>query len=113
MRKSSVWVMLAVASCCQMAAQAGPLRESANVYAAGSGQLLYREVHLIIPGPTLERWVLYQCADGEAFARKQVQSLQRPESPNFAFEDGRSGLREGVRGTAGRARGLPARSRRG
>ena len=77
---------------------AGPYREQANVYASGNGQWLYRDEHLILPGATPERWVLYRCANGEAFARKHVQTLQRAEARNFALEDARDGSREGVRG---------------
>ena len=80
---------------------AGPHREQASVYAAGSGKLLYREMHLVLPGEAAERWVVYRCADGQPFARKHVRASQRAAVPDFAFEDGRTGYREGVRGAAG------------
>lgn len=77
------------------------LREQARVLAAGSGALLYRETHWVSPDAGADRWVLYQCADGTAFARKRVAAATG-SAPNFAFEDGRDGYREGVRGTGGR-----------
>ena len=39
-------------------AQANARREQADVYAAGSQRLLYREEHLVQPGASPERWVL-------------------------------------------------------
>lgn len=80
---------------------AGPARrETAEVRAAGSPRLLYRETHWVLPGDAPQRWVLYRCPDGRAFARKQV--LGGGMAPGFALEDGRDGYAEGVRG--GRAR---------
>ena len=74
-------------------------REEARVHAAGNGALLYRETHFVAPGGSGERWVLYRCPDGSPFARKRVAPAAAPATPNFAFEDGRDGYREGVRGT--------------
>ena len=99
------WAAVALSVCCTWGAQAeipvGPHRAHADVYAAGSGKLLYREMHLVMPGAAAERWVVYQCADGQPFARKYVRTQQRAAVPDFAFEDGRNGYREGVRGALG------------
>lgn len=70
-------------------------RERAEVYAAGSERLLYREDHLVQPGANPERWVLYRCPDGKPFARKRVET--GGPRPDFALEDARDGYREGVR----------------
>jgi len=53
-------------------AHANARREQADVYAAGSQRLLYREEHLVQPGASPERWVVYRCPDGKPFARKRV-----------------------------------------
>ncbi|WP_271678610.1 hypothetical protein [Thermomonas mangrovi] len=82
-------------------AQANARREQADVYAAGSQRLLYREEHLVQPGASPERWVVYRCPDGKPFARKRVAA--GGARPDFALEDARDGYREGVRG-AGDAR---------
>lgn len=71
-------------------------REAAEVRAAGSARLLYRETHWVLPGDSPQRWVLYRCPDGRAFARKQV--LGAGMAPDFALEDGRDGYAEGARG---------------
>jgi hypothetical protein len=82
-------------------------REQANVYAANSQRLLYREVHLVQSGANPERWVLYRCPDGKPFARKRV--APGGTRPDFALEDARDGYREGVR-MAGNARQVYVRS---
>ena len=82
-------------------AHANARREQADVYAAGSQRLLYREEHLVQPGASPERWVVYRCPDGKPFARKRVAA--GGARPDFALEDARDGYREGVRG-AGDAR---------
>lgn len=64
-------------------------------------RLLYRETHWTTAGPKPERWVVYRCADGQAFARKRVVATASPAAPDFALEDARDGYREGVRGAAG------------
>ena len=60
---------------------------------------LYREHHWLRSqaGRLTERLVLYRCPDGTAFARKRVDYLDSAISPAFAFEDRRSGHREGLR----------------
>ena len=79
-------------------AHANARREQADVYAAGSQRLLYREEHLVQPGASPERWVVYRCPDGKPFARKRVAA--GGARPDFALEDARDGYREGVRGAA-------------
>lgn len=60
---------------------------------------MYREQHWIRSqaGRLVERLVLYRCPDGTAFARKRVDYRSSVISPAFAFEDRRSGHREGLR----------------
>ena len=60
------------------------------------GRLLYRETHYL---QGASRLVLYRCADGRAFARKQVEGSGA--APDFDFSDGRDGYREGVASSAG------------
>ena len=64
------------------------------------GRLLYREAHYLDTRTvTPRRVVLYQCADGRAFARKTVDG--GGPAPAFAFLDARDGYQEGVRTQAG------------
>lgn len=98
-------------------ASANAVREDARVLTPDGKRLLYRETHWTTTGPKPERWVVYQCADGQAFARKRVIAAATPAAPDFALEDARDGYREGVRGVAGarsvfvRAPGKPESSR--
>lgn len=65
-----------------------------------AGRLLYREAHYLdTRGAAPRRVVLYQCANGRAFARKTVDGGDA--APAFAFVDARDGYREGVRNQAG------------
>lgn len=66
-----------------------------------SARLAYSERHTLHyrQGRLLERVVLYQCADGSAFARKTVSYLD-PTAPDFLFEDASNGMREGVQSGA-------------
>ena len=65
------------------------------------GRLLYRETHYVDSrGSAPKRVVLYQCADGRAFARKTVDGAG--PAPAFAFHDARDGYQEGVRTQAGK-----------
>jgi hypothetical protein len=65
------------------------------------GRLLYREAHYLDNrGAAPRRVVLYQCADGRAFARKTVDGAGA--APAFAFLDARDGYQEGVRTEAGK-----------
>ena len=64
------------------------------------GRVLYREVHYLDSrGTDPRRVVLYQCADGRAFARKTVDGAG--PAPAFAFLDARDGYQEGVRTQGG------------
>lgn len=64
-----------------------------------SGALLYREQHLLDhdDGALRRRLVVYRCADGTAFARKQVDYGDSALAPAFDFVDARLGYREGLR----------------
>jgi len=64
-----------------------------------SSALLYEEHHLLreANGRPSERLVLYRCADGALFARKQVVYGAASAAPAFTLEDGRFGYREGAR----------------
>lgn len=65
------------------------------------GRLLYREVHYLdTRSAAPRRVVVYQCADGRAFARKTVDGAG--SAPAFAFIDARDGYQEGVRVQAGK-----------
>lgn len=65
------------------------------------GRLLYREAHYLdTRAAAPRRVVLYQCADGRAFARKTVDGSG--PAPAFAFIDARDGYQEGVRTQAGK-----------
>ena len=68
-----------------------------------SGVLLYREQHLLDheQGELRRRLVVYRCADGTAFARKQVDYGDSALAPAFEFVDARLGYREGLRRGAG------------
>ncbi len=63
------------------------------------GALLYVEEHLLRSnGEGLsERLVLYRCADGTPFARKQVDYGDPPFAPAFELIDARLDYREGLR----------------
>lgn len=64
--------------------------------------VMYREQHWTRSqaDKLVERLVLYRCPDGTAFARKRVDYRGSAISPSFAFEDRRSGHREGLRRSA-------------
>jgi len=59
---------------------------------------LYREQHWVRSegARTIERLVLYRCADGTPFGRKRVDYRPSPVAPDFHFEDGRTGYVEGL-----------------
>jgi hypothetical protein len=69
-----------------------------------SERLLYREDHLIRRDGArpLQRLVLYRCADGTAFARKQVDYRDSRTAPAFDLVDARDGHREGLRRAGGK-----------
>lgn len=64
-----------------------------------SGALIYVEEHLLREqaGQAVERLVLYRCADGTPFARKQVEYGTQPFAPAFDLVDARLDYREGLR----------------
>ncbi len=102
MRASAGWILFAVAAMppAMAAVAADAVRlEQADVFAADGARLLYRESHYVLRGDRPQRWVLYRCPDGRAFARKQVQATPLPMAPSFALVDGRDGFAEGVRGS--------------
>lgn len=87
-------------------AQASVQRDDARAYASADGRLLYTESHWIDASASpAKRLVLYRCPDGQAFARKLVSPAGSTSAPDFAFEDGRDGYREGVSLLAGRRQG--------
>ena len=84
----------------------GGVDEPANGYVTYSGtararhgpRVLYleRDVVRYQNGSPAERVVLYSCANGVAFARKEVTYVD-PLAPDFMLEDVASGMREGIR----------------
>ncbi len=80
-----------------------------------TGRLLYEEHHLVRfgAGQPSERLVTYRCADGRAFARKQVDYADPPFAPQFRLDDARLGYQEGFdRGEAFVRRGATAAEKR-
>lgn len=65
-------------------------------------QPLYSEEHFLRyrDGQIAQRVVLYQCADGRPFARKQVEYVD-PFAPDFDTVDVSRGLHEGLRSRSG------------
>jgi len=95
--------LLAIAAVMAATSAQAVVREDARALSRDTGRLLYHERHLQYDerGVT-RRIVLYRCPDGAAFARKLVVARGAPTQPDFAFHDGRSGYREGVRTRDGR-----------
>lgn len=89
--------------CACGAAGAGPIeRYDGLAYARDGARLLYRETHWrYADGQVAQRLVLYRCPDGQAFARKRVIDGAQAAAPDFDFNDGRDGYREGVRSRGG------------
>jgi len=60
--------------------------------------LLYVESHAVSNAGTARemRVVLYQCADGSPFARKELSYTRDRIAPGFRFEDARSGYADGL-----------------
>jgi hypothetical protein len=66
-------------------------------YGKDSDQPVYREVHWLFSDDSVaQRLVLYECINGDPFARKLVRNSSSATAPDFDFEDGRDGYREGV-----------------
>ncbi|SDD75894.1 hypothetical protein [Aquimonas voraii] len=79
------------------------LRYAGEARAPDSGALIYVEEHLLreLAGQPVERLVLYRCADGTPFARKQVEYGTPPFAPAFELVDARLDYREGLRREGG------------
>jgi hypothetical protein len=75
-----------------------------SAYDLDTGVFLYREQYDQFPTPTgVQTVVLYLCADGRAFARKNLREEGDAQAPDFDLFDARLNYREGVRrGAAGR-----------
>jgi hypothetical protein len=92
--------ILPLAAIACLAAGAAPAAERfvGDAYAPDSGQLLYREIHLV---DASRQVIQYQCPDGKAFARKVLEGSSNATGPDFRFVDARSGDEEGVRSKDG------------
>lgn len=80
-------------------AQAALTFEEGEARDPRSKELMYLEHHLIRrekDRPTA-RLVVYRCADGTAFARKQVDYRRSVQAPEFSLEDARLDFGEGLR----------------
>ncbi len=78
---------------------------SGTAYAWQGEQVLYHEHHVVQyqEGQLTERVVLYECASGQPFARKELH-YRDLLAPDFRFEDQRNGVVEGLLQTgAGRS----------
>ncbi|WP_414486439.1 hypothetical protein [Stenotrophomonas maltophilia] len=84
----TAWLLL----CLPQAALAAPWLRSEGVATSAQGDLLYREVHWRREATEgAERWVLYQCPDGQPFVRKHLPASARPQARGYSLEDRRSG----------------------
>lgn len=76
-------------------------RHDGIAYRRYSEDVVYRESHWHYTDVGQQRWlVLYRCADGQPFARKQLFGDIDTAAPDFAFVDERDGYREGLRRSA-------------
>ena len=108
MPQSPLAVLLAVsaATCSFSAATAAPGEEIVTYRGVATElstrQPLYSEEHFLRyrDGQIAQRVVLYQCADGRPFARKQVEYVDR-FAPDFDTVDVTRGLHEGLRSRSG------------
>ena len=74
------------------AALAAPWLRSEGVATSMQGDVLYREVHWRREATEgAERWVVYQCPDGQPFARKHLPASVLPQARGYSLEDRRSG----------------------
>ncbi len=85
--------------CASNVALADTIEYQGKALDPASGRLLYRETHMIQRdnGRPTTRVVVYRCADGTAFARKQVDYANSMIAPDFELVDARDGYREGMR----------------
>ncbi|MBW8777185.1 MAG: hypothetical protein JF596_19965, partial [Stenotrophomonas sp.] len=82
------WLLL----CLPHAALAAPWLRNEGVATSSQGAVLYHEVHWRREAAEgAERWVLYQCPDGQPFARKHLPASTRPQARGYSLEDRRSG----------------------
>ncbi|MEZ5455571.1 MAG: hypothetical protein R3F04_05590 [Lysobacteraceae bacterium] len=69
-----------------------------------SGEWRYRERHLVQFDPDLsQRLIIYECADGTAFARKWIDYRRSTLAPDFVLQDAARGTVEGAVLTASAA----------
>lgn len=62
-----------------------------------SGEWRYRERHWVQYAPSLsQRLVVYECADGRAFARKWIDYRRSTLAPDFVLQDAARGTVEGA-----------------
>jgi hypothetical protein len=102
-----------------LTARAADLTFMGRAHDVETGALLYVESHAVSGsgGPRETRVVSYRCANGATFARKTLDFGAARLAPDFALDDARSGVSEGLeRGAQGvtvfeRDRGAPARSK--
>lgn len=72
-------------------------------YTVDDHRLLYTESHWIYDEQGVgHRLVIYSCANGDAFARKWVDTTPGAATPDVDMLDGRTGYKEGVRTRAGK-----------
>ncbi len=107
MRHSSAAIFLTLAAACgSPTAMAAPGEEIVTYRGVATElstrQPLYSEEHFLRyrDGQIAQRVVLYQCADGRPFARKQVEYVDR-FAPDFDTIDVSRGLHEGLRSRSG------------
>jgi hypothetical protein len=94
--RASLVVLLWLTPCLPAAAVSG-IAYQGEARALGGDTLLYTEQHLLRQeqGAPVERYVLYRCPDGAAFARKHVRYGEPPYAPQFEQQDARFGYAEG------------------
>jgi hypothetical protein len=104
------WALLASTSAVRAAEEY--VEYSGAASARHKPDFLYGERHIMLfsDGRLAERTVLYTCANGTPFARKQVTYVQAA-APDFDFDDMSNGMQEGVR-SEGAARSMFFRANR-
>jgi len=81
------------------AAKAEVRFEQGKAWNAGRTQLMYTESHWTTSENNVlkNRTVVYRCADGTAFARKEINYAHSTLAPEFSFNDVRFNYQEGLR----------------
>jgi hypothetical protein len=107
MSHSNAAVFLTLAAACGLPAALAAPGDGFVTYRGMATELatrqpLYSEEHFLRyrDGQIAQRVVLYQCADGRPFARKQVEYVDR-FAPDFDTVDVSRGLHEGLRSASG------------